>query len=188
MQIEETQDLSNQFLLAMPGLKDSFFANTITYLFSHDQEGAAGLVINRPIDMRLLDLFEQMELPRDGSHAGDNIFNGGPVSLEQGFVLHRQGEHWHSTLDVGDGIALTTSRDILASIAANEGPDDALVAIGYAGWGAGQLEEELADNAWLTVPASADIIFDTPVEERATAAARILGVDINLLADCAGHA
>jgi putative transcriptional regulator len=138
--------------------------------------------------MRLLDLFEQMELPQDGPRAGDNIFNGGPVSLEQGFVLHRQGERWQSTLDIGDGIALTTSRDILASIAANEGPNDALVAIGYAGWGAGQLEEELADNAWLTVPASAEIIFDTPVDERAGAAAKTLGIDINLLADCVGHA
>lgn len=188
MDISQTTCMSNQFLLAMPTLRNSFFANSLTYIFNHDEEGAAGLIVNRPTDLQLSELFEQMELPSSSMHASDAVFNGGPVALEQGFVLHRQGSSWNSTMDVSDDIALTTSKDILAAIAEDKGPDDALVAIGYAGWAAGQLEQELIENAWLTIPADATVIFDTPIAERANAAARLLGVDITQLSDDAGHA
>lgn len=181
--------LNNHFLIAMPGLGDPNFYHSVTYICRHDQEGALGIVINRPLDLTLADVFEQMSLPRKGSELdGQIVLAGGPVQRERGFVVHRRGGEFESSLPISDQLAVTTSRDILESLAAGNGPDKALVALGYAGWDAGQLDHELIQNAWLSAPCEEDILFDTPYEERWTAAARLLGVDIEQLNYPAGHA
>lgn len=182
------QSLRNQLLLAMPGMGDSRFAHAVTYICEHTDEGAMGLVINQPLTTDLDDLLEQMGMTLDPLRRHYGVLHGGPVQPERGFVLHRRGQRWSHTIELSDEIALTASRDVLESMAAAEGPDDALVLLGYAGWGAGQLEKELADNAWLTVPASPAILFDVPFEQRARVAAFQLGFDFNLLSAQAGHA
>jgi len=182
--------LKGHFLIAMPTLAEGFFAHSLTYLCDHSENGAMGLVINRPMELSLGEVLEHLKFQGDGGeHQDDPVMAGGPVHTDRGFVLHRPaGREWESTLQLSDDIALTTSRDILSAIACNEGPGDMLVALGYAGWGAGQLEEELAANTWLTVPAQADIIFNTPHDKRLAAAAATLGIDLALLAPGAGHA
>ncbi|HQQ62859.1 MAG TPA: YqgE/AlgH family protein [Pseudomonadales bacterium] len=182
------QSLRNQLLIAMPGMVDGRFANTVTYICEHTREGAMGLVINQPIDTDLDDLLEQMGLELSPLRRHYGVLCGGPVQQERGFVLHRRGKQWSHTVDLGDDLALTASRDVLESMAVAEGPDDALVLLGYAGWEAGQLERELADNAWLTVPATPAILFDVPFEQRVRVAAFQLGFDFNLLSAQAGHA
>ncbi len=148
-----------------------------------------GIVINHPLDLSLDEIFHHLEIADIHHHHDDHILAGGPVHMDRGFVLHRNtNNHWDSTIRVSEQIALTTSQDILTSIAHDKGPEDSLVALGYAGWGAGQLELELAENAWLTTPADSDIIFNTPVEQRAKAAAAKLGIDLALIAPQAGHA
>ena len=148
-----------------------------------------GIVINHPLDLSLDEIFRHLDIA-DISHPHEaHILAGGPVQMDRGFVLHRSTDsHWESTIRVSEQIALTTSQDILTAIAHDKGPRDSLVALGYAGWGAGQLELELADNAWLTTPADSDIIFNTPVEHRAKAAAAKLGIDLALISPLAGHA
>ncbi len=188
MKSQPLASLKNHFLLAMPCLQDSIFAHSLTYVFDHNEHGAAGLVINRPLDLTLADVFSQLELESASACTTHPVLIGGPVEMERGFVLHRVGTTWKSTLDVSADVSLTMSSDILTAMARDEGPPGALVIIGYAGWGADQLEQELADNAWLTLPADASIIFDTPFEQRVAAAARKLGFDINLLTTNAGHA
>lgn len=188
MEPQTLVSLKNHFLLAMPCLQDYIFAHSLTYIFDHDERGASGLVINRPLDLTLADIFSQLDLEIASPCATRPVLVGGPVAMERGFVLHRNHTSWQTTLHVSDTVSLTTSSDILAAMARDEGPEDALVAIGYAGWGQGQLEQELADNAWLTLPADAQIIFDTPFEQRAAVAARKLGFDINLMTADAGHA
>ncbi len=188
MESHTLASLKNHFLLAMPCLRDSIFAHSLTYIFDHNEYGASGLVINRPLDLTLADIFSQLELESASACITHPVLVGGPVAMERGFVLHRKGTSWKSTLDVTGEVSLTTSSDILAAMARDEGPEGALVMIGYAGWGADQLEQELADNAWLTMPADASIIFDTPFEQRAASAARKLGFDINLMTLDAGHA
>ena len=188
MESHALASLKDHFLLAMPCLQDSIFAHSLTYIFDHNEHGASGLVINHPVDLTLADIFSQLELESTSACTQHPVLVGGPVAMERGFVLHRSGTTWKSTLNVTDAVCLTTSSDILAAMARDEGPDGALVMIGYAGWGADQLEQELADNAWLTVAADASIIFDTPFEQRAAAAARKLGFDINLMTAHAGHA
>lgn len=180
--------LRNQLLIAMPNMEDHRFAHTVTYICDHSPEGAMGLVINQSIDTDLDDLLEQLGLTRSASRRHYPVLQGGPVQPERGFVLHRGEKKWSHTVSIGEGIALTASRDILEDMAKNEGPDDALVVLGYAGWGAGQLEREIADNAWLTTPASPEILFETPLEQRVNAAARQLGIDFTLLSTQAGHA
>jgi putative transcriptional regulator len=181
--------LKDHFLIAMPSLTEGLFAHSLTYVCEHSEDGAMGIVINHPLDLHLRDILEHLEIddirvPRD-----DLIMAGGPVQTDRGFVLHRAGDReWESTLRLTDEISLTTSKDILTSIAHNEGPSAALVALGYAGWGAGQLEGELAANAWLTLPADSAIIFNTPISKRRNAAAAKLGIDLALLAPGAGHA
>lgn len=182
--------LSNHFLIAMPGLRDPNFARTVTYLCEHNPEGAMGLVINRPMsDLQLGDMLAQLDIPTDDPRIRQiSVFVGGPVQPDRGFVLHSSGQRWDSTLEINAELSLTTSRDILESIAAGKGPEQILIALGYAGWASGQLEGELSANAWLSGPAESDIIFRLPAEARWQAAAGLLGVDLNLLSGEAGHA
>lgn len=181
-------NLRNHFLVAMPGLSDPLFANSITYICDHSAEGAMGLVVNRTMDLHLSDVFEQMSLDYHEKHGRTPILAGGPVNTQRGFVLHPAGSVWQSTIQITPEIALTASRDIIAAIASGDGPENALFVLGYSGWSAGQLEREIKENSWLTVPADVDILFHTPLEQRWHAAAMRLGVDMNLMPTQAGHA
>ena len=185
----ETASLKNQLLIAMPALQDPNFARTVTYICEHSEHGAMGIVLNRPTDLRLADVLRHMQIEGGLGEAGEQIvYLGGPVEEERGFVLHTHTAPWDSTLAVNDDISITTSRDILEAMARGAGPERTLVALGYAGWGAGQLERELQDNAWLSGPADQSILFELAPEQRWEAAARLLGVDVNLLSNDAGHA
>jgi putative transcriptional regulator len=182
-------NLTHHFLIAMPSMADPYFAKSLTYVCEHNDQGALGVVINRPIDMTLQALFERLSLTLKHKDLSDApIYFGGPVQTDRGFVLHEPAGNWQSTLRVGDAIGLTTSKDILEAVGRGEGPQKLLVTLGYAGWSAGQLEHELGQNAWLTVEAKDAIIFDLPAEERLPAAMELLGVDYARLADSAGHA
>ena len=181
--------LTNQFLIAMPGMDDPNFAQTVTMVCEHSPRGALGIVINRPLSMNLGEVFDQLGL--DASHskvARQTVLHGGPVQTDRGFVLHSPGPQWESTLPVSERVHLTTSRDILDALAEGRGPENAIVALGYAGWDAGQLEEEMARNAWLTVPVDERLLFEVPLEDRWQAAGRLLGVNLLTLSSDAGHA
>jgi putative transcriptional regulator len=181
--------LRNHLLIAMPTLEDPNFFHTVTYICEHNAEGAMGIVINRPTDISLSDLLKQLDISPDPElDTTVNIFEGGPVQLEHGFLLHTPVGNWSASLPVTEQIALTTSKDILEAIAQRGGPMRYLVALGYAGWGPGQLEEEIAANAWLSGPATLALLFDTPVERRWQEAAALLGVDLGLLSSETGHA
>lgn len=181
--------LSNHFLIAMPALDDPNFARGVTLLCQHDANGAMGLLVNRLSDFTIGELFSQMGIESDDLVLGETpVLLGGPVHPDRGFVLHDDPREWSSTLRFGDGLAVTTSRDILVAMAKGDGPKNVLVALGYSGWDAGQLEAELGENAWLTVPADQAIVFRTPLNDRWQAAASSLGVDMRLLADRTGHA
>ncbi len=184
----DAEYLNHHFLIAMPNLADPNFFHTVTYICEHDADGAMGIVINRPLDLCLSDILTHMAIEPTSETAGLPIYQGGPVQPERGFVLHDPLGDWEATLDVGAGIGLTASQDVLAAIAAGQGPEKFLIALGYAGWGAGQLEREMAENAWLSGPASAKVLFETPIDQRWAAAAALLGVDLNLLSGDAGHA
>jgi putative transcriptional regulator len=180
---------TNQLLIAMPTLADANFSRTVTLICEHNERGALGIVVNRPTDVRLGSLFEHLELVTDDQDIADTVvFAGGPVQLDRGFILHAPLGAWESTLTIEADLGLTSSLDILAAMAAGAGPAQSLIALGYAGWGAGQLEREIADNAWLTVPGDTSILFELPAEQRWQAAARKLGVDLGLIAGHAGHA
>jgi len=186
-------DLTNQFLIAMPGMGDNTFSGAVVYLCEHTENGALGLVINKPIDIKLSTLFEKVELRLDaGALAEQPVFYGGPVQTERGFVLHeRLGDAkspYSSTLSIPGGLEMTTSKDVLEALAAGAGPKRLLVTLGYSGWAAGQLEDELGRNGWLTVDAVPEIIFDTPVEQRYDRAVALLGFDPRMLSPEAGHA
>lgn len=185
----ESTYLTHQFLIAMPALTDPNFFQTVVYISEHNPNGALGLVINRPLNLSLGQLLEHLEIT---THRSDivtmPVYSGGPVQPEQGFVLHSPVGHWSATLHVTDQIGITTSRDILQATADGQGPGHLLVALGYAGWGPGQLEQELVENAWLSSPADFDLLFHTPSEQRWLAAAALLGIDLNLLSTDAGHA
>ena len=185
-----TINLTDHFLIAMPAMADPNFTRTLTYIAEHNENGAMGIIVNRPTEMRLATLYERIDIPFEQPDFADlPVYSGGPVQADRGFVLHRPAGHWHSTLKVGGTqVGLTSSRDVLQALAVEGEPAEVLVALGYAGWSAGQLEEELAQNAWLTVPADLDIVFRLPVEERLTAAMGLLGVDYAKLSDVAGHA
>jgi putative transcriptional regulator len=186
--IQGSGNLRGQFLIAMPSLRDPIFAHAITFVCEHSKEGALGIVINHPLELNLGEIFKQLDLAQQGPNANLQVVSGGPVQMDRGFVLHPHGQKWESTIEVSRDISLTASRDIIVSLAENKGPAKALVALGYAGWGAGQLEDEIAANAWLTVPADSRIIFDTPSEQRWAAASKHLGIDLNLIHSTAGHA
>ncbi|MDD2052675.1 YqgE/AlgH family protein [Pseudomonas putida] len=181
--------LKHHFLIAMPHMADPNFAQTLTYIVEHTANGAMGLVINRPQELNLADILEQLrpdiEPPARCQHLP--IYAGGPVQTDRGFVLHPLGPTYQATVEL-DGLALSTSQDVLFAIADGLGPAKSLITLGYAGWEAGQLEAELADNAWLTCPFSAQILFDTPSDQRLAAAAAHLGINLNLLTSQAGHA
>lgn len=191
-EIADAEDLSslvNHFLIAMPGLGDPHFSRTVTLVCEHSREGAMGIVINRPVDLSLKDILAQMDIA--ASHPESlamPVFLGGPVQNNRGFILHEPLGNWESTLAITDTLGVTTSRDILVAIAQNTGPKRALLVLGYAGWGAGQLEREISDNAWLSGPATAEILFATPAAARWRAAAGLLGVDVATLSAEAGHA
>lgn len=185
----ELGSLRNQFLIAMPGMSDPAFAHSVTYICEHNADGAMGLVINHPSALTLSDIFQQLSLNEDDTSAQSQVLAGGPVSPERGFILHpNTGKQWQSTLEIGPETCLTASSDILKSLADGEGPEHYLVTLGYAGWDNDQLEQEIADNAWLTVPADPQILFHTPTEQRWAAAARHLGIDLNLISNSVGHA
>jgi putative transcriptional regulator len=180
--------LCNHFLIAMPSMQDSSFAHSVTYICEHSDEGAMGIVINNPMPMMLHEIYAQMDLKVSPNQGHQPVVAGGPVQQERGFVIHSSEIEWHSTLKVSPDISLTASRDIIVALAEGQGPKEWLVALGYAGWGEGQLEAEIAANSWLTVPANKEIIFNTPFEQRWTAAAQALGIDVNLISNVAGHA
>ena len=181
--------LTNQFLVAMPSLEDPNFRESVTFICEHNAQGALGIVINRPMNVVLGDILKQLSLQAEAqSTAATPIFLGGPVQPERGFVIHEPQGEWEATLKIGEHIGVTTSRDVLAAIASGAGPRKSFVALGYAGWSPGQLEEEIKGNSWLSAPADMSIVFDTPVEQRWQAAAKLIGVDLSLLSGDAGHA
>lgn len=182
-------DLSHHFLIAMPGMTDPSFAKSLTYVCEHNDQGALGIVVNRPISLTLSELFAQINLPLQAADLNDvPVHFGGPVQTDRGFVLHSPPGQWHSSLVVRENVALTTSKDILEAVGQDKGPKNILVTLGYAGWSQGQLEHELAQNAWLSVPANEHILFDIPAEERLAAAMALLGVDYAMLSGESGHA
>lgn len=182
-------NLTHHFLIAMPNMVDPHFARTLTFICEHNDKGALGLVVNRPTEMTLQALLEQVSIPF-GSEQFKSIpiHFGGPVQVDRGFVLHMPLGQWQSTLAVSPQVGLTTSKDILQALARGEGPQQLLVTLGYAGWAPGQLEQELAQNAWLTVQAKAEVIFELPAEDRLPAAMNLLGIDFASLSEQAGHA
>ncbi|NOQ36404.1 MAG: YqgE/AlgH family protein [Methylococcaceae bacterium] len=181
--------LNNQFLIAMPMLTDKDFFHTVTYLCQHNDDGALGIIINRPTEMKLGDIFSQMGIDNATEKSRKTpIYMGGPVQVERGFVIHESSStHWESSIAISEEVSLTSSRDILEAISKNEGPENYLIALGYAGWGAGQLEKEIINNAWLNTPYADAILYETPISQRWNAAANLIGVDINLLSSTAGH-
>ena len=174
--------------MATPVIGGGFFNRSLTYLCHHDEKGAMGIVVNHCLDVELSDMLTHLDIEISSACPDTSILAGGPVATDHGFVLHRGEPHWEGSQRVTDDISLTGSRDILCAIAAGEGPTDYLVALGYAGWSAGQLEAEMAENSWLTVQADLDILFRSAAEDRLTAAGRQLGIDIDLLSAEAGHA
>jgi putative transcriptional regulator len=186
-------DLTNQFLIAMPGMADDTFAGTVVYLCEHNEKGALGLVINKPIDIKLKNLFEKVELSLDREELAEQpVYFGGPVQTERGFVLHEPlGDEmagYSSTMSIPGGLEMTTSKDVLEALSNGAGPKKILVTLGYSGWQAGQLEDELGRNGWLTVDADPAVIFDTPIEMRYDRALSLLGFDPRMLSQEAGHA
>ena len=182
-------DLTDHFLIAMPAMDDPYFSKSLIYIAEHNDQGALGIIVNRPIDMSLATLFEKIDVPCETlGMANLPIFFGGPVQTDRGFVLHRPVGEWQSTLAVNQDVGLTSSRDVLQAVARDGQPHEIMVTLGYSGWGAGQIEHELAQNAWLTVPADPHILFELPYEDRLPSAMEILGIDFKNLAVKAGHA
>ena len=182
-------NLTDNFLIAMPSLEDPYFAQALVYICEHTENGALGIIVNRPLDMDLAGLFEKIDIKLENPVLAKlPVYFGGPVQLDRGFVLHRPIGHWQSTLKVSDEVGLTSSRDVLTSVGSAGLPSEIIVSLGYSGWDAGQLEDELAQNSWLTVPAKSSILFDLPPEERLPAAMQKLGISFSQLSDVAGHA
>ncbi len=189
-------NFTNQFLIAMPGMGGGAFAGTVVYLCEHTENGAVGLVINKPIDIKLKNLFEKVELSLDRADLAESpVYFGGPVQTERGFVLHErldgeagEGGHYNSSLKIPGGLEMTTSKDVLEALSNGAGPKKILVTLGYSGWGAGQLEDEMSRNGWINVSAEPRIIFDTPVEQRYDRALLLLGINSGMLSQEAGHA
>jgi putative transcriptional regulator len=191
-------NLTHHFLIAMPGLEDEAFARSVVYLCEHSERGALGLVINKPSDINLKNLFDKVELPlRRDALSNLPVYQGGPVQTERGFVLHEPtfsgGIHanesvYASTMTIPGGLEMTTSKDVLEALSTGSGPRKVLVSLGYSAWGQGQLESELAENSWLTVGADLAVIFDTPFEQRYARALKLLGLESWMLSPDAGHA
>ncbi|MEY2840426.1 MAG: hypothetical protein RJB60_2725 [Pseudomonadota bacterium] len=186
-------NLTNQFLIAMPGMVDGNFAGTVVYMCEHTERGALGLVINKPVEIDVRGLFEKVNLTLEREDLlGTPVYLGGPVQTERGFVLHEQldaeGGHYSASLKIEGGLEMTTSRDVLEAMSNGAGPKKVFISLGYSGWSAGQLEDELSRNGWLTVDADRSVIFDTPVEQRYDRALSLLGIDRSVLSAEAGHA
>ncbi|MGA7539865.1 MAG: YqgE/AlgH family protein [Steroidobacteraceae bacterium] len=181
--------LTNHLLIAMPSLLDPNFAQTVVIICEHTERAALGIVLNKPLPMHLSDVLLQMKLEPATEHiASQPVLRGGPVHTDRGFVVHRPGGQWDHTHKVSETIQVTTSRDVLAAMARGEGPTDAFIALGYAGWESGQLEREIRENAWTSVPVDARVVFELPYEERWIGAWRLLGIDVDRLSLVAGHA
>ena len=173
----------------MPGMQDPNFARTVSLICQHDAQGAMGLVLNQDSEFNLGELFDQLDLDcRKQDLRALPVLSGGPVQSERGFILHQDGRSWDSSMHLANGLTVTTSRDILQALAAGDGPGRFQVLLGYSGWTAGQLEQEIADNSWLNAPVDAEIIFSRPVEQRWQASAKLLGIDLSLISGQAGHA
>lgn len=191
-----SENLTKQLLIAMPSMEDPNFSRTVTIICEHNQDGAMGIIINQPTTLFVDELLSNLEATHADSKVSleqpiknhQPVYAGGPVQIDRGFILHDSDKQWDSTHIIDNDLNLTTSEDILVSIAQGKGPKNALIALGYAGWGAGQLEQEISANAWLTVPYDADIIFDTPIEQRWQSAATKIGVDLHLISNQTGHA
>ena len=191
MSFIKSASLRNQFLIATPTLEDGIFKSSVTYICEHDEDGAMGIIINRPSDLKFNDLVKEFEAIESSELNTQPVMVGGPVGLERGFVLHQTPANtieWLSTLQISNEVALTGSKDILTALGEGQGPEKFLFVLGYAGWGAGQLEQELMENDWLTSPATPEILFSTPYHLRAEAAAKLLGVDLSALATQPGNA
>jgi putative transcriptional regulator len=187
--MSESGYLTNQLLIAMPFMVDANFAQTVALVCDHSERGALGLIVNKPLPMRMAEIFDQLEIQLDLSPLRERqVLRGGPMQTDRGFVVHRAGGAWDSTIEVSDLLHVTTSRDILAAMARGEGPGEAVVALGYAGWTGGQLEEEIRANAWLSAPVDLGLIFDLPFEARWQAAGRLLGVELSRVSPIGGNA
>lgn len=183
-----TTSLANHFLIAMPSMQDSYFANSVVYIWQHNEEGALGLVINLPINMELDEVFEQLGVnTTNAKHTRHPVLSGGPVETEKGFILHDAAPSWPSSIAITDKLTITTSRDILHDIARGEGPEHFLLTLGCSGWGAGQLEQEIHDNTWFTCPATSEIIFSTDFANKPQMAAATLGFSLDQLTGDAGY-
>ncbi|MCE0494132.1 YqgE/AlgH family protein [Vibrio salinus] len=185
-------NLTNHFLIAMPGMADSAFKNSVIYVCEHNEEGAMGIMINAPLDITVGNMLKQVEIdplyPQQREDSLERpVFNGGPVAEDRGFILHKPHEHYDSSVTMTDSLAVTTSKDILAVLGTSAEPDDYIVALGYSGWSTGQLEKEIADNSWLTTEADATIIFDTPIHEKWRQSIKKLGIDPAQLSVLSGH-
>ena len=186
---KKINSLKNHFLLAMPGLNDPTFSDSVVYICEHNADGAMGLIINHQMDIPVKAIFDQLKLEYQDEFGRSLLFDGGPVQRDRGFILHPSCEQqWESTLAISDEVSLTASKDILSDIALGTGPEDSLITLGYSSWDAGQLEQELSENSWLTIPAEAEVIFHTDCANRASAAALCIGLDLRMLSHEAGHA
>ncbi|MGQ0529603.1 MAG: YqgE/AlgH family protein [Panacagrimonas sp.] len=185
----DASSLKNQFLVAMPGLEDDNFSHTVSLLCEHNDKGAIGLVINRPTDLTLTAMLDQMGVKHESTDANEHVvFWGGPVQPERGFVVHKAPGGWESCMPIANDLYITTSRDVLSAIGEGRGPKEFLITLGYAGWGAGQLENEILANSWLNTPVDAKVLFNTPARSRWQSATRLLGLDVTQLSSGAGHA
>ena len=186
----ESSFLENQFLIAMPQMLDSYFSNSVTYLWKHNNEGALGIVINKPLNASIADIFNELDIVCDLEaelFQRRRVLAGGPVERDKGFIIHDADRTWESSITVTPDISICTSKTILQDIAAGRGPDNYLVALGCAGWDAGQLEREISENTWLTTPADTDLIFSQDYAAKADAAASLLGIDLQQISPAAGH-
>lgn len=182
-------DLTNHFLIAMPGLSDPHFERSVTYLCQHSAEGALGVIVNRPIELTVGDVLTQLKITLEDRRLHDHpVYFGGPVQPDRGLVLHSPECVWQSTMRIRDQLCITSSRDVLEALARGEGPRNFLLVLGYAGWSEGQLEAEMAENAWLSIEAEATVIFDHPAKDRWRASAGLVGIDIACMPAQAGHA
>ena len=186
-------NLTNHFLIAMPSMQDPMFGGSLIYLCEHNQRGAMGIIINKPTEMTIATLLDRIDIkfdiqPELRQESKKLVMFGGPVQDDRGFVLHSSGDKFSATIQVSEQLAFTTSRDVLEALAQGRGPASILVSVGYAGWGAGQLEQEISRNGWLTVAADPAIVFDLPIENRLAAAIKLLGFDPLMLSSEIGHA
>lgn len=186
----ESSNLSNHFLIAMPALMDLHFRHTVSYICEHGADGTIGIIVNRPLNITLSEVFSQINITSTLASVNETpVYYGGPVQPDRGFVIHPHTETvWRSTIATSDEFMITTSQDILEAIACGEGPENFLIALGYAGWSKTQLEHEILENTWLTCEADAAILYNTPAAERWATAAKLLGIDINALSGDVGHA